>query len=387
MARGLDGNDFSVYYDEQTAKGAINATPDFTPIRRVSGRALEALTFVQSEEVKSNRQGKENIIDARDFSAEVAAESTEQTIFFLQACLQNTETPETVAGTTIASDANGFTGIGSEFANLEVGDYIFASGFTDAGLNRTYKITAKASDSDIETSPAPSVVEAAGASVSIVSNKTISAKTPRYFAIQNRIYDESKAGNINYQTFFDHQVSVLALEIGESGIITNTITLAGESKVDGTAIISGQTDNAADASKVLSAANDVVTFWVDGVTENCVVKSMSLEVNNNLQEDIAAGCGKKRSNGDLTVSSSIVARNTVDNSMRWDADFKATTTHAFAVELDHGGGKYTVIEIRKGRITEHTIEDGSNVVAASQMTVAGEEDATLNQTIAVYRNW
>ena len=387
--RSLNGNDIGVWYKEQTTKGTVPATPDFTQIRRTGGHVDEAIAFVQSEEVKTNRQGKMNIVDTNDIAFELSAETTEQTILFLQAALQNTENVATVTASTISSDADGFNGSGgSEFADFESGDYIFVSGFTNTDLNRTYKITAKAGDGDITTSPAPVAVVAAGDSVTIDCNKTVSGSSQRYFLLQNRVVDKSQVGEIAYQSYYDQQVGGMTVEIGESGIIGNTVNFAGdsESKVAGLASISGQTDNAADSSDVLSATNNVVTFWVDSATENCVIKSLSLEISNNLQDDAAAGCGTERVNGDFTATASIVARNRIDDSLRWDTLYKNSTTIQTAVELDHGSGKYTVIEIGKGRITEHTYPDGANTVANSEITVAAEEDSR-GITVAIYRNW
>lgn len=389
MARSLNGNDFGVYIKKQTTKGEIPSNPDFDYVRRVSGRAIEEKSFVQSEEVKSNRQGKANIEDTTSQGAEITAETTKQTIEFLQSAIQGTEVQNTSTASAIASDADGFTGSGgSEFADFEEGDYVVVTGFADADLNTTYKITVKNSDDDIETLPAPASVEAAGASVTFTSYKTVNASDQDYYVIQNRIYDESQAGNTAYQTFYDDQIGQMTLEIGESGIIGNTVNFAGDSasKVDGLAIISGQTDNAKTTDDPLSASNNVTKFWVDGVSELCVIKSMSFDINNNLQDDLAAGCGTRRVNGDFTASASINARNTVDDSLRWLTDYKQGTTHEFAVELDHGSGDKTVIVISKGKITEHSIPDGGNTVANSEMTVAAEEAAD-NTTMKIFRNW
>ena len=72
--------------------------------------------------------------------------------------------------------------------------------------------------------------------------------------------------------------------------------------------------------------------------------------------------------------------------MRWKEDFHNLVTHEYAVELKHSDTEFTVIQIGKGRITEHSMPDGAGTVATSEMTIAGEEDLR-GITVAVYKNW
>lgn len=386
--RNLRGDDIVVYYKEQATKGEVPANPDFTPIRRTSGKAVKALSFVQSEEVKANRQGKPNIVDTKDISFELSAETTKQSIFMLGAALQSNLVSSTVTSSTISFTATGMSSTAADFASFDEGDYIFVTGSGTAADNRTYYITTKTSDSAIVTSPAPDTVVAAGDSITVTSNKFVSGSTQRYFVIQNRTKDTSRVGEIAYETYYDQQVGSANIEIGESGIIGNTVNFAGdsESEVSGFAAVAGQTDNAADTSDVLSATNNVTRFWQDGVPLQCLIKTMSLEVSNNLIDDPAAGCGTERVNGDFTASASITARNRIDDSMRWKEDYHNQVTHEYAVELKHNDTDFTIIQVGKGKITEHSMPDGNNTVATSEMTVAGEEDSR-GITVAVYKNW
>lgn len=388
MARLLSGNDYSVHLSKQTAKGAIDSNPAFDAFRRTEGKARKNTTYVQSAEVKTNRQARQNVTDATTFAAELGFEANEQTIKYMIDAIQGTEATATVTDTDIAADANGFTdAAGSGFANMSVGDYIFVSGFADTTINRVYRISVKNSDGDIETQPAPPATESAGASVTIQTRKTVSASTIPYYTIQTRVVDESKAGNTDYQTFYDGQFNTASFEVGESGIITGTLAMVAEALTAGTAAISGQTDNSADSSEVLSAVNDVVRIWVDNVDSNCTVKSMGFEFSNNLQEDRAAGCeGSQYANGEITLSGALAARLPIDNSQVWRDRYNNGTNVALALEIDHGSNKYTVIEIPQAVITEHEIADGSNVVANSEMTYTAEEDSR-GITCAIYRNW
>jgi hypothetical protein len=386
--RLLSGNDFGVYLSEQTAKGAIDASPVFTPFRRTEGKARQNVSYVQSSEVKTNRQARENVKDNSSFAADLSVEFTKQTVNYLIKAIQGTEATVTATATTIASDANGFVAsTGTPFSGMAVGDYLFVSGYADTTLNRNYRITAVNSSLDVEVSPVPTAVEAAGASVTFTSQRTSSASTIPYYTVQTRMVDTSKAADTDYQTFYDGQINSASFEIGESGMMTGALAIVAEALTSGTAEISGQTDATADSSSVLSAVNDVVRIWVDGADSVCTVKSAGFEFSNNMQEDRAAGCeGATYANGDMTLTGALAARLPVDVSSAWRDRYINGTNVALAFELDHGGGDYTIIEVPQAVITEHEIPDGSGVVANSEMTYTAEEDSR-GYTCVVYRNW
>ena len=386
--RLLSGNDYSVALSKQTAKEAINASPVFDVLRSTDGQARVNTSYVQSTEVKTNRQARQNVEDSKSFMADVSFEFTEQTVPYLQDAIQGVEVAVTETETTISSDANGFVDSGvAAFAGFVVGDYIFMSGFADTTINQAYRIIVKNTDGDIETSPAPPAVESAGASVTVTSNRTTSGSTIPYYTVQTRVVDQAAAGSIDYQTFFDSWFNTASFDIGETGIITGSFAMVAEEKVDGNALISGQTDSAADTSDVLSAINNVVKIWIDGVDSDCTAKSAGYEFSNNLVEDKAAACeGSKYANGDMSLSGSLSSRLSIDNSQIWRDRYNEGTFVAIALELDHGNGNFTIIEIPRAVITDHEIADGSNVVANSEMTYTAEEDSRGFTTV-IYRNW
>lgn len=383
-ARTLSGNDFSVYKVEQSVKGEIPATPEFKYFRRTEGVARKEVAYTQSGEVKTNRQARENVKDTVTFPAELSFEMTEQTIGEMQASFQNTESVRTVTSSTIEFTATGATSTATDFSQFDEGDYIFVSGSNDN--DGIFKVTTKTDGSNVELSPAPTV-EAAGAEITIDSNRTVTGKTPRYFTIQTRTVDQSKAANTDYRSFRDCQINTASFEIAETGIVTGAASYVGEYLEPGSAAISGQTDATKDVSEVISAQSGVGKAWIDGVPQNCTIKSMGFEINNNLQEDRAAGCeGAEYANGDLGLTGSLVARNRIDDSNIWRDRYEAGTNFELAREINHGDGKITVFVVEAAKVTEHTRATGSNAVASSEMTYTAEE-SSRGYTAAIYRNW
>lgn len=387
MARLLNGNDQSVHLSKQTVKGAINATPAFDEFRRTEGKSRKNTSYVQSTEVKTNRQARSNVKDAVTFDAELSFEMTEQTIGLLQDAIQGVEVINSVTASTIAATATGFTDSGTGFTFV-VGDYVFSTNFADATLNRTHRITV-ATAGEITLSPSPAATESAGASVTIQTRKTVSGSTIAYYTGQTRTVDESKTADIDYFTPFDGQIDTASFEVGETGIVAGSLAIRFEQLTSGTSAISGQTDSSKDASEVLNAVNDIVKLWVDGLDTDpvCTVKSMGFDFSNNLQSDTAAGCeGSEFGNGDITLTGSLSARNRIDDSLIWRDRYNDGTNVALAIEIDHGGGKHTVIEVPQTVITDHSMPDGSNVVANSDMTYTSEEDSR-GVTAVIYRDW
>lgn len=385
--RLLNGNDISFHLSKQAVKGTIDATPAFDEFRRTEGKSRKTTSYVQSTEVKTNRQARNNVKDSVTYDGEISFEMTEQTIGFFQDAIQGVEAIATVTGITIAATATGFTDSGTGFTQ-SVGDYIFVSGMAAAGLNRVYRVTV-ATTGELTTSPSPSVTESAGATATVQTRKTSSGSTIAYYTGQTRTVDTSKAGSIDYFTPFDGIIDTASFEVGETGIIAGSMAFRFESLNAGTSIFSGQTDNALDASEVLSAVNDIVRVWIDGLDTDpvCTVKSMGFDFSNNLQTDQAAACeGAEFGNGVIALSGSLNARNRIDAPLLWRDRYNDGTNVAIAVEIDHGDGKHTVIEIPQAIITDHAMPDGSNVVANSECTYTAEEGSN-GYTCAIFKDW
>lgn len=386
--RSASGNDISVHLSAQTAKGQVNSNPAFDKFRRVEGKAIKVVSYVTSDEVKTNRQARQQIQDSTTFSAELSFELTESTAKYFDGMLHGVKADNGfTASTTIAATATGFTSAG-EFADLSIGDWFKAIGFADSTINTFYKISAKADSSTITTTVAPASAESVGASVTFETEKTVSGSTPTYYTVQNRTVDLSATSDIDYRTFFDAVINTGSLEIGETGIVAGSLALNIEEIVAGTSIISGQTDNAEDTSSVVSSNNNISTIYVNGVDSSCSVKSFSLEFNNNYQADRAAACsGEQYAFGDVETTGSLVTRAVISNTFDYRGRYEDSTPLSLAVLIEFKSGKWMVIELMQMVITEHTMPDSSNVIVSNEMSYSCEEDDVTATTVQMFRNF
>ena len=387
--RSLSGNDISVYMSPQTTKGAINTNPAFDQFRRTEGKPKKEITYVQSSEVKTNRQGRIQVQDAATFTGEPAFELNQSTAQYFDAMIHGTKADNSVASVvTIGSDSLGFVSTGSDFASFSVGDWFYAKGFSNPLLNILYKISVWTDANNIETVNAPAVVEAEGATVSIESMKTSSGSAQTYFTTQTRTVDKSATGDIDYRTFYDAVINTGSFEVGETGIVTGSFALAIEQLLAGAALISGQTDNAIDTSDPVSAIDNISRIYVDGVDSNCGVKSMGLEFNNNYQGDRSAACqGERYAYGDIDVSGALVTRAVISDTFNWRSKFENSTAIALAPAFTWSDGRWMVVEIMRAKLTEHSMPDGSNVVSSNEMAYSAEEDSVTGTTVQIFRNF
>lgn len=384
--RQLVGGDFSFYVSPQTTKGAIDANPVFEPVRRVSGRAKKAITYAESAEVSLDYNGVTQIQDGKELTAEIETEATEQTVKFLISALHGTEQAVSVTGITIASTATGFTDSADGFADIAVGDFVFVTGSTTAGVNRAYYVTAKADNGEFSTYPAPSAAVAAGPSVTIATNKTYNANTPTYYTVQNRVTDLSVVDDINFKTQYDHIINQITFAVGETGVITSTVSMLGEKEVDGQLALAGQTTSPVALDAPLSAVQNIADWFFDGESALCILKSATFTINNNYQADDAAGCTKRYGRGQPQFTFEGSSRSSVEDSLSVERMYLAGTRFGFGVTADHGSGKKTVIMLQRALLTEHDMDDGQNAISAN--TFSGQaEKSTHGYTMAIFRNW
>lgn len=385
--RQIVGGDWKFYLSPQTAKGAINASPVFEPVRRTSGRFKKSISYTQSSEVSLDFNASKQVQDTRELMAEISTEATKQSVALLLSAIHGTEQVISLTGTTFAATATGFTDSANGFTNLAVGDFIFVTGFANAALNITYRITAKANNGTISTYPAPAATAAAGASVTIKCSKTYNANTPTYYAGQNRVIDGASVGGINYDTPYDGIINQQTVEVGETGIITSTVSMMFERDSAASTAISGQTDSALATDAPLSAVQNVSNWYLNNLVALCEVKSTSITINNNYQTDQAAGCTPRMSRGQFEVTLEGASRSSIATSTKIRDLYYAGTRIAYGVEFDHGGGQKTVIHLPQVVITEWDMEDGQNAIGSNTYSASAEKSDTLGYTVAIFRNW
>ena len=389
--RELRGSDFNVGISKQTAKGAIDSNPVFTPVRRTEGKTFKTISYTEDPTVNNGMQGLEQIKETEDLGAEISATFSKQSIDLLTQALHSDPVAVTVTATDISATATGFNSVGGDFGNLLVGDGFWVSGFTgDPTINGFY-IVAAIDANDITTTIAPPATEAAGDSVTVETRRFWNADLPTYNAIQTRATDLSAVGSVNHHTIYDAILNSFSGEIGETGIVTNSASFVAEKEVEGSAAITGQTYAAALTDRSVtsekSGESAIKAFFVNGLSYTCKMKSLSLEVNNNYEKDDSAACSSLYVRGQPSFTGSCVIRSKVSNPFIWRNYSWDGSKVEITVLMRHGNGDESAIVFRQAIITEATMPDGNGAVANTEASFVCEKDSAAEVTVAVYTNW
>jgi hypothetical protein len=381
------GRDFSVYKSVQTAKGTINASPVLVPYRRTSGKPNVTIGYTTDDTVTNDNQGQQNIQDTKEFTTEIASSFSKQSVLLMIEAIHAGQVVYTLTNTTTSSDATGFTVAAAAYAALSVGDGFWISGFATASINGFYIVKTKDASNHISTTIAPAAVEAAGASVTIKSNKSKNADLPTYNLMQRQVPNLSETAQISYLSLYDSVVDTFSMEIGETGIVQSNAAFVSDRRVEGTLPIAGQTIAAPLTDRSLSAVLNVAGFYLNGLSATCDQKSMSIEIANGYAKDDAAGCSPQWARGQFAVSGSMSFRSRISNTLQYEAIYQNSTLVQIGVRVTHGGGDETYITLPQVVFTEHSQADGSNDVAASEISFGAEGNAAFGGTIGIYTNW
>lgn len=92
-----------------------------------------------------------------------------------------------------------------------------------------------------------------------------------------------------FQNFTGCRVGGMNLEFQNGAILTGAFSVMGLSASIGTTQIAGATTVAAPTQSVMNAVSNLVEIEEDGVTSTMVIKSMSMNINNNLRAQDAVG--------------------------------------------------------------------------------------------------
>lgn len=373
--------DRAVFVANQAAEDDIT-TPVFTEFRRASGQPVKTVSYTQSAIVDSSGQAPDQVYDNFELNAALESEFSDSSVEYLRRAIHGTTTLVNVTSATIASTASGFdSGAANAFANLEVGDYFYASGFADDDLNTWHHIQVKTDDNIVVTSTAPASVEAAGASVTVYSRKTTSGKVRYYDIVQERI-------DTKYQSFYNGAIDTASVSIGESGIVGMSLGYVFSKKLDQETAISGQTDGAEDLSNSYSAAVNVKGFFANGVSQTCKIKSMNFEINNGYSSDSAAGCGDKViAKNSINAQATISARAQKATPFAWTNLSENQTDTSFAAWMQNkAGDQDIVIAMDRCKVTDAVLTDG-DVFTTSDFTAIAQGSTNQDTTITIYTNY
>lgn len=380
----LLNSDRAVYIAAQTAADDIT-TPDFDKLFG-NGAPVETIEYTASSIVDPDGQAPEQVVNGTSISATIETEFTDQMIPILQKAVHGLDQVVNDTSTTVSFTGSMINaGAANPFAQLYEGDFFFVTGSNSN--DGWHRIETRTASNEVVVSN-PLTNESAGASVTIYVRKVASAKNRFYDIMQERVKDTSKVGDIAYKTYYNGTIDTLSISIGDEGIVTASAGYLFEKAVPGFNSLPGQTDTIVSNGGSYSSVSNVTGYYVDGVNETCVIKSMNIEINNNYETDKASACKAQiLGRSAIEATASITARTSTSNPFKWRSLSESSTDAAFAVALKNkSGDKETLISLDKCKITESQfVED--ETFATSEFTAVAQRSDKQNTTITIYTNF
>lgn len=339
-----NGSRHSMRYIAESTYGMTPATPAFKPIRHTSTTLGLSKESLQSEEIRDDRQ----IADFRHGAYQVGGDMNIELSFasfdgLLEAVLLGTWTATKTTGAqsfsatvgTVVRSAGSFLTDG-----FAVNDVVINSGFTNAGNNGRFRISALTATVMTLTAleGQTMVVEAAAAGRQVNSLRAIlKAGTVRRSFTVERFFGDILTIDKPYHRFTGVEFNTLALAISANAMITGTLGVLGQNMTTDTAIVAGATYAAPTTTSPLDSFTGTLN---EAGTPIAVITEIQLNVENGLEARFVVGskASIRPSIGRSNCSGQITAY--FENSLLLDKFINETESNIVFELPDGAGNKY-----------------------------------------------
>lgn len=339
-----NGSRHSMRYVAEATYGTTPATPAFKPIRHTSTTLGLSKESLQSEEIRDDRQ----IADFRHGAYQVGGDMNIELSFasfddLLEAVLLGTWTATKTTGAqsfsatvgTVVRSAGSFLTDG-----FAVNDVVINSGFTNAGNNGRFRISALTATVLTLTAleGQTMVVEAAAAGRQVNSLRAIlKAGTVRRSFTVERFFGDILTIDKPYHRFTGVEFNTLALAISANAMITGTLGVLGQNMTTDTAIVAGATYAAPTTTSPLDSFTGTLN---EAGIPIAVITEIQLNVENGLEARFVVGskASIRPSIGRSNCSGQITAY--FENSLLLDKFINETESNIVFELPDGAGNKY-----------------------------------------------
>ncbi|UTC27972.1 putative major tail structural protein [Stenotrophomonas phage A1432] len=341
-----NGSRHSMRYVAETAYGQTPATPAFKPIRHTGTTLGLSKESLQSEEIRADR----HIADFRHGASQVGGDINFELSFgsfddLLEGVLLGTWTSSFTTGAqSLSATVGTFARAAGSFITdgLAVGQTIIASGFTNAGNNGRFKITALTATSATVTAleGQTQVVEAAatGRTLATFAGKLKAGTVRRSFTVE-RFFGDIATADKPYHRFAGVELNTLGLAISANAMITGTIGTVGRSLKTDTVIVPGATYAQPTTTSPLDSFTGTLN---EAGTPIAVITEIQLNLENGLEarfvvgskESILPSIGRSNCSGTITAY--------FENSLLLDKFINETESNIVFELPDGAGNKYIV---------------------------------------------
>jgi hypothetical protein len=355
-------NQETLSFIKEVTPGTTPATPAMQ-LLRITGESLQAtLSTTTSEEIRDDRATGDLVPTDQSITGEVNVEASGATFDeLLEAALFSDATWTSIDNggeITISSDATGFLDSGSGFvsAGIEVGQFINFTGFTDTTIDGFYRVLTVAIG-EVTTFPAPTAVEAAGATVTYKGSTIKSGSTDHSYTFQKTFQDIAVE---TYNNFRGCRVGTLSQTLAVGSLATMAFGITGLNSEITTTQIAGLTEVAKTTTDILNAIGDVTNITAVGttITGTYFFTDLSLSYDNQLRELKAIGNLGSIDVRPGTIAATATLNPYFESKELLDA-FLANDSFLLSWQLTASDGYSYIFSIPKVKFVSQTLGAGS----------------------------
>jgi len=382
-----DSNRAALRFWEETTFGAFaTGTPKFTALRFTGESLRQETQTTVSQEIRSDRQVTDlvrtGVTAAGDLNFELSYGAYDD---FLESALLSAawSTQQQATGTTFSVTAGSGTytiaDSGSGFGSFAVGQWVYISGFSDAGNNGFGKITAASAGSITVKGNGNGVTDTAGDSVTITMGPQIVNGTT--FKSYNMEREYTDVAN-EFEQLAGMAIDQLNLNTQADGLVNGSFGFVGKSAQSNTATLGDGSPTAAATNDVMNAIDDVQAVLENYTSYDVTQLSMSLV--NNLRARLQVGTLGAVSLGTGTVGLTGGHQAYFESKAVMDKYLNATSS-ALSFIFSKGTNAYVVDMPRIKYSSGQRVAGGINQDILADMQWTAIRDATEDATIRIAR--
>lgn len=290
-------NRTALYRVRETVWGTTPASPALIETRYTGESLDENLSFEKSKEIRADRQLPDTVLVDSSPSGAFNFEMSYSTFADLfEAALMGTWSAALaivgIAGdiSTVAAPTSNVTStLVSKFTNVQVGQWIKLSGFTNPSLNDWFYVSNKIDNSHLTVTPAPVAAETpSGAAAHIDGMMLRNGVTERSYTLVKQFNDTTV---MTRHIFTGMRVKGVSMQMQTKSILTGAFNFIGKGGSLSETTFAGESIVAASTTEILNAVSSIRAVSQDYVPfgTNGSIMSLTMELDNQHREQKGLG--------------------------------------------------------------------------------------------------
>lgn len=283
------------------------------------------------------------------------------------------------ANTSVAAVASGnkFTST-AQFGNIQVGQWIKVSGFVTSGNNGFFKVTAKASSSEITVAGATLTNESAGPAVTIKGSFLKNGTTDQSFLVEVERNDIT-----SFKYFTGMRIGQNQFSFAPNALVTGSFGLKGKKMFTATSTQGDGSPNAASTTRSMNAVDNIQGVYKGNALTTMDITNFSFTINPGLRDQPVIGNIANAGIGSGTISVQFSIEAYLEDKSMLD-EYLAFTQAAFSLVIQDAAGNAYVFDFPAAvPVQADDNTGGIDQDVIQKFTYEAFLDTTMNATVGI----